>query len=176
MIRAAGEEGHQPADIAVYGESAGGALAAAAVLKLRDEGRRLPAAVVLWSPWSDLTDTGDTYATLRDADPLLNYPDNLKRCADAYAKPSEQKHPHVSPVYADYTKGFPPTLIQVGTREILLSNSVRHYRAMEQAGVDVVLDVYEGMWHVFQVLTHDIPEADMARRKVRAFLDRHLGR
>jgi monoterpene epsilon-lactone hydrolase len=146
VIRAAGEEGHQPADIAVYGESAGGALAAAAVLKLRD------------------------------ADPLLNYPDNLKRCADAYAKPSEQKHPHVSPVYADYTKGFPPTLIQVGTREILLSNSVRHYRAMEQAGVDVVLDVYEGMWHVFQVLTHDIPEADMARRKVRAFLDRHLGR
>ncbi|MBL9216132.1 MAG: alpha/beta hydrolase [Opitutaceae bacterium] len=175
VIQALVAEGHALSDIAIYGESAGGGLAAGAVLKMRDAGLGMPAAVVLWSPWADITDTGDTYATLQDADPLLYYPGNLRNCAAAYAAPADQKHPYVSPVYGDYTQGFPPTLIQVGTKEIFLSNAVRQYQALDQAGVPVKLDPYEGMWHIFQVFSHDIPEAQLARRKVRAFLDTRLG-
>src|SRR5436190_7066375 len=85
VIQALVKEGHDLKQIAIYGESAGGGLAAAAVLKMRDQGLGMPTAVVLWSPWSDITDTGDTYATLQDADPLLYYPGNLQHCAAAYA-------------------------------------------------------------------------------------------
>lgn len=176
VIGALLKEGRTLKDIAIYGESAGGGLAAGSVLKMRDKGLGMPAAVVLWSPWSDITETGDSYATLKSADPLLYYPGNLKNCADAYAAPSDQKHPYVSPVYGDYTKGFPPTLIQAGTKEIFLSNAVRHYQALDTAGIPVKLDLYEGMWHIFQVFNEDIPESKLARRKVRAFLARHLGK
>ena len=129
VIKALVADGYNLKDIAIYGDSAGGGLAAGAVLKARDEGVGLVGAVVLWSPWSDITETGDTYASLREEDPLLVYAGVLKNSADAYADPKDQKHPYVSPVYGDYSKGFPPTLIQVGTREIFLSNSVRHYQA-----------------------------------------------
>lgn len=176
VIRALVAAGIPLKEMAVYGESAGGGLAAGAVLKLRDLGHGMPAAVVLWSPWSDLTETGDSYMTLKEADPLLFYPANLAHCAAAYADPADQKHPYVSPVYADYTKGFPPTLIQAGTREIFLSNAVRHYQALDNAGIPVKLDLYEGMWHIFQVFTHDVPEAKLARKKVRSFLDQQLGK
>ncbi len=176
VIRTLLDEGRTLNDIAIYGESAGGGLAAGTVLKMRDEGLGMPAAVVLWSPWSDITETGDSYATLKEADPLLYYPQNLKHCADAYAKPADQKHPYVSPVYGDYSKGFPPTLIQAGTKEIFLSNAVRHYQKLDNAGIPVKLDLYEGMWHIFQVFNYDIPESKLARKKVRAFLDQHVGK
>jgi len=176
VIQALLEEGRTWKNIAVYGESAGGGLAAGAVLKMRDKGLGMPAAVVLWSPWSDITETGDSYTTLKDADPLLYYPGNLKNCADAYAAPADQKHPYVSPVYGDYSQGFPPTLIQAGTREIFLSNAVRHYQALDNGGIPVKLDLYEGMWHIFQVFNHDLPESKTARKKVRAFLGQHVGK
>lgn len=176
VIQALVKEGHSLKEIAIYGESAGGGLAAAAVLKMRDQGLGMPAAVVLWSPWSDITDAGDTYTTLQGTDPLLYYPGNLKHCADAYAAPADQRHPYVSPVYGDYTKGFPPTLIQAGTKEIFLSNAVRQYQALDQAGIPVKLDLYEGMWHIFQVFNHDLPESKLARKKVRVFLEERLGK
>jgi acetyl esterase/lipase len=143
---------------------------------MRDRGMGMPAAVVLWSPWSDITNTGDTYATLADADPVLRYPGNLKNCADAYAEPKDQKNPYVSPVYGDYSKGFPPTLIQVGTKEIFLSNAVRLYQALDNADVSVKLDPYEGMYHVFQAFNWNLPESQLARKKVSAFLDQHLAK
>lgn len=176
VIQALIKEGHTLKEIAVYGESAGGGMAAGVVLKLRDKGLGMPAAVVLWSPWSDITETGDTYATLQDADPLLYYPDNLKNCADAYAAPEDQKHPYVSPVYGDYSKGFPPTLIQAGTKEIFMSNAIRQYQALDTAGIPVKLDLYEGMWHIFQVFNYDLPESKLARKKVKTFLSQHLGK
>jgi acetyl esterase/lipase len=176
VIEALRKNGHDLKEIAIYGESAGGGLAAGAVLKLRDKGLGMPAAVVLWSPWSDITETGDSYATLQDADPLLFYPGNLKNAAAAYADPADQKHPYVSPVYGDYTKGFPPTLIQAGTKEIFLSNAVRQYQALDQADVPVKLDLYEGMWHIFQVFNYDLPESKLARKKVKTFLDQRLGK
>ncbi len=168
--------GHAMKDIAIYGDSAGGGLAAGSVLKMRDQGMGMPAAVVLWSPWSDITDTGDSYVTLKHAEPSYLYDKTLRPAADAYADPKDQKHPYVSPVYGDYTKGFPPTLIQGGTKEILLSNFIRHYQALDTAGQTVKLDLYEGMIHVFQVAIHDSPESKTALAKVDAFLLQYLGK
>ncbi len=176
VIHALVKEGHTLKEIAIYGESAGGGLAAATVLKMRDQGLGMPSAVVLWSPWADITETGDTYATLQDADPLLYFLGNLKNCANAYASPEDQRNPYVSPVYGDYTKGFPPTLIQAGTKEIFLSNAVRQYQALDHAGIPVKLDLYEGMWHIFQVFHYDLPESKLARKKVRHFLEAGFGK
>lgn len=167
-------EGYNQSDIGIYGDSAGGGLAAGAVLKARDKGIGLLGAVVLWSPWSDITENGDTYASLKDADPILNYNGILDNSAAAYAATADQKNPYVSPVYADYSKGFPPTLIQVGSKEIFLSNAIRHYQVLDQAGIDVKIDPYEGMWHVFQAFSWKIPEADIARKKMATFLEQKL--
>jgi len=174
VIQALMGAGYQPGDIAVFGDSAGGALAAGVVLKMRDMNLQQLAAVVLWSPWADINRTGDSYYTLTDQD-TLDYETQLKNAALAYADISQHRHPYVSPVYADYNGGFPPTLIQGGTKEIFLSNAVRLYQAMDQAGVKVKLDLYEGMWHVFQALgVGDIPEVDTALGKTADFLKKHM--
>jgi len=174
IVQALIGSGYAPQDIGICGDSAGGALAAGAVLKMRNEKMLMPGAVVLWSPWADITRTGDTYYTLADQDPM-DYELQLRNAALAYADPSQHKHPYISPVYADYTPGFPPTLIQGGTKEIFLSNFVRLYQAMDRAGVDVKLDIYEGMWHVFQALgITDIPEVEIALKKTSDFLKKHL--
>ena len=174
VIQGLQKQGYRLKDMAIYGDSAGGGLAAGAVLKMRDQGLGMPAAVVLWSPWADITATGDTYETLEAADPILYYPNNLKNCAAAYVPPAEQKNPYVSPVYADFHQGFPPTLIQGGTKEIFLSTMVRLYQARDQAGIPVRLDIYEGMWHVFQAYHWNLPESRLARKKMRDFLQLHL--
>jgi epsilon-lactone hydrolase len=175
VMQALHAEGYAWTHIAMYGDSAGGGLAAGSILKMRDRGIGMPAALFLWSPWADITETGDTYRTLGDADPLLVYPRQLERSAAAYADPADQKHPYVSPVYGDFTKGFPPTLIQAGTKEIFLSNAVRLYRALDQAGVPVALDVYEGMPHVFQGIMPDSPESQTAFAKAKRHLNQYLG-
>jgi len=125
------QQGYSLDDIAIYGDSAGGGLATGSVLKMRDGGMGMPAAVVLWSPWTDVTQNGDTYFTLKDADPLLMNNQFLKNSADAYANPIDQKNPYVSPVYGNFSKGFPPTLIQGGTKEILVSDFVRLYQGLD---------------------------------------------
>jgi len=165
--------GHKPAQIGMWGDSAGGSIVAGTTLKLRDKGLPMPAALVLWAPWSDVSMAGDTYTTLADADPSLNVAD-LKQSAAAYADAADQKNPYVSPVYGDYSKGFPPTLIQGGTREIFLSNCVRQYQAIAQGGVPATLDLYEGMVHVFQPIAPDSPEGRAALLKTIAFWNNHL--
>jgi acetyl esterase/lipase len=171
------KEGYKLKDIAIYGESAGGALAAGGVLKMREQGLGMPAALVLWSPWSDITNRGESALTLKNFDPVHLYEQHLKPAADAYAEPKDQKHPYVSPVYGDYTKGFPPTLIQGGTREIFLSHFVRHYRAIDEAGGTAVLDLYDGMPHIFQVRPEmaEAPETRALLKKMKTFLRQHLG-
>jgi len=168
------KQGYAMKDIGLYGDSAGGGLAAGSVLKLRDAGLGTPAVVVLWSPWADITETGDTYQTLKDAEPNFLYEKVLGPSADAYADQKDQKHPYVSPVYSDFTKGFPPTLIQGGTREIFLSNFVRLYQAIDTAGQTVKLDLYEGMPHVFQLKLPESPESVTALQKMDAFLVKYL--
>lgn len=176
VVQALVKEGHALTDIGMFGDSAGGGMAPGVVLKMRDRDLGMPAAVVLWSPWSDITETGDTYVTLKHAEPTYLYATILKPSADAYADAKDQKHPYVSPVYGDYSKGFPPTLIQGGTKEIFLSNFVRQYQALDTAGQTVKLDLYEGMPHVFQGQLPDAPESRLALKKMREFLVRYLGK
>lgn len=165
-------DGYAMDRIAIYGDSAGGNLVVRTVLNLRDSGLGMPRAVVLFSPWADLTNAGDTATTLKDADPTLSYDNLLASSARAYAGELDLKDPRVSPLYADFMKGFPPTLIQEGTRTIFLSTSVRLYRVLRDAGVDASIDMYEGMWHVFQVAP--IPEAQRALSTAGMFLRSHL--
>ena len=165
-------QGYRMATMAIIGDSAGGNLSTRTVLTLRDNGLGMPAAVVLWAPWSDLTDEGDTAITLKDAEPILAYRNILEPSARAYANGLDLKDPRISPLYADFTKGFPPTLIQDSTRTIFLSTSVRLFRKLDAAGAQPVLDLYEGMWHVFQAdLT---PEAETAVGKSAAFIATQL--
>ncbi|NEO93868.1 MAG: alpha/beta hydrolase fold domain-containing protein [Moorea sp. SIO3G5] len=174
VIESLKKEGYEADDIALFGDSAGGGLAAGTVLKMQDLGLEDPGAIVLWSPWSDITETGDTYATLQDEDPILNYDLALEPSANAYAPTLDDKlNPYVSPVYGDYSQGFPPTLIQGGTKEIFLSNFVRHAQVLDQAGQSVELDLYDGMWHVFQS-NWELPESEIARQKMAEFLEENL--
>ena len=166
--------GYSLKNAVMYGDSFGGGLAAAVILKMRDQGWALPAAAVLVSPTVDLTSAGDTYFTLRDADPNLIYDRQLKNAAAAYADPEDQKNPYASPVYGDFSKGFPATLIQGGTKEILLSGFIRLYQALDAAGQNVKLDLYEGMVHNFPALIPDSPEGKLARRKMKQFVHFHL--
>jgi acetyl esterase/lipase len=169
-------EGSSLAQLAIFGDSAGGSLAAGSVLKMRDQGLGMPSAVVMWSPWSDITDRGDTYLTLADVEGSYLYDLHLRPAADAYADPADQLNPYVSPVYGDYSKGFPPTLIQGGTREIFLSNFIRHYQAIEAGGGEVKLDIYEGMPHGFQNKMTESPEARLAVQKTIDFVQSRFGR
>ncbi|WP_431021670.1 alpha/beta hydrolase fold domain-containing protein [Ectopseudomonas guguanensis] len=140
--------GINPRTAVFFGDSAGEGLAAASVLKIRDQALLMPAAVYLSSPWSDLTDVGDTYESLAQSDPMLNA-EALSWAVDAYAAQQDKRHPYVSPFYGDYKKGSPPTLIQGGTREIFVSTMVRHYQVLPGARIEAVLDLYEGMPHTF---------------------------
>jgi acetyl esterase/lipase len=166
-------QGYSMNDIAMFGDSAGGDMTLGSVLKMRDVSIGLPAAVVVFSPNTDLTLTGDTVTTLKEADPVLDA-DGVRTLVSAYADPSEYKIPYVSPVYGNFSKGFSPTLIQVGTKEILLSDSVRFYQALDQAGIPVKLDVYEGMPHVFQGYLAGTPESKIAISKMNDFLKEYL--
>ena len=170
------KEGHKLKDMAIFGDSAGGGLAAGSVLKMRDKGLGMPGAIVLWSPWADITNSGDSAVTLKDAEPTYLYEKHLKSAADAYADPKDQKNPYVSPVYGDFSKGFPPTLIQGGTKEIFLSHFVRLYQAIDSAGGTVKLDLYDAMPHVFQQRFADAPEGKEAIKKMTTFLKANLGR
>jgi epsilon-lactone hydrolase len=173
-IQALLKQGQRPEDLAIYGDSSGGGLAAAVVLKMRDQGLGMPAAAVLVSAWLDVTPSGDTETTLHDADPNQLYEKHGKHAAAAFADPRDQKDPCASPVYGDFSKGFPPTLIQGGLKETLLSGFVRLYQALDAAGVPVKLDLYEGMIHNFQDRIPDAPESILARKKMRDFLVQHL--
>lgn len=163
-----------PRKIAIMGDSAGGGLATAAILKLKDDDQPMPNALLLWSPWTDVTETGDTYHTLKDHELHYTYEKLLQHSANAYADPEDQKKPYVSPVYGTFTSNFPPTLIQGGTKEIFISNFVRLYQKIDNAnGHNAKLDLYEGMWHVFQG-NHEIPESKVAIRKSADFLLHYL--
>jgi monoterpene epsilon-lactone hydrolase len=101
-------QGQRLEDTAIYGDSSGGGLAAAVTLKMRDRGLGLPAAAILVSAWVDVTPSGDTETTLKDADPNQVYELHSKHAAAAFADPKDQKDPYASPVYGDFSKGFPP--------------------------------------------------------------------
>ncbi len=156
--------GVKPGSVGIMGDSAGGGLAAGSVLKMRDEHLPLPGALYLISAGTDISGAGDTFTTLAAADPVLSV-ESTSWSAEAYAPVADQKNPYVSPVYGDYTQAFPPTLLQVGTREHLLSSSVREYQAIRSGGHEAVLDVYEGMPHVWLSLIPQAPETKIAIKR-----------
>ena len=165
-------EQYAAADIGIFGASAGGGLTAAVIVAARDKGLPLPAAAVLNTPWSDLSKTGDSYYANEGVDPILSsYDGSLGAMAKLYAGDAGLKHPLVSPVYADYTPGFPPTMLVTGTRDLLLSPTVRLHRALRAAGVDAELHVFEAMWHGFNT----VPEGAIAQAEAVAFFDKALG-
>jgi epsilon-lactone hydrolase len=166
-------EGYKPQGIGMFGDSAGGDIVPASILEARDRGLPIPGAVLLLSPCVDLHLNGDTVTTLGHADPALDIPLVLPGLK-AYAHPTDWNNPYVSPIYGDFTKGFPPVLIQVGTREMLLSDSVRFYQAVKMAGGDATLDVYEGMTHVFQSYMIGTPEQKEAFAEIVRFWAKHL--
>lgn len=158
-------------NVILSGESAGGSLGPSSILKMRDQGLQMPEAVILWSPWTDLTDSGDSYNTLRDEDPIQSYQKHLKIPAIAYANNTDMKDPYVSPVFGDFKKGFPRTLIQGGTKDIMLSNFIRIFQVLDKADIPVKLDLYEGMIHLFQKRMYNTPESNMALQKVKDFIN-----
>ena len=140
---------------------------------MRDEHLPLPGALYLMSPSVDLSGAGDTSTTLAAADPVLA-PDTSSWSREAYAAVADQKNPYVSPVYGDYTQQFPPTLIQAGTREMLLSGAVREYQAIRGGGHEAVLDIYEGMPHDWFGLIPQAPETKTAVKRATDFFALHL--
>ncbi len=151
------EQGFEAKNIIIAGDSAGGGLALAITLALRDAGEALPAAVVCISPWTDLNLTGDSYRTKAKTDPILNMKE-LRHWALCYANEDNLSNPLVSPAYADF-HGFPPMLIQVGSEEILLDDALQVAEKAKAAGVDVTLKVWPGMWHVWHATGTWLPEA-----------------
>ncbi len=130
-------------DVFVGGASAGGNLAAALLLKARDQGLPMPAGLVLITPEVDLTESGDTFRTLNGIDSVLQ---PLMNTNLLYANGEDLAHPYLSPLFGDLT-GLPPTFLQAGTRDLFLSNTVRMHRGLLAAGVEAELHVFEAMPH-----------------------------
>jgi acetyl esterase/lipase len=141
--------GYGARDIIVAGDSAGGNLALSLTLKLKEEGRLLPRGLVLMSPWTDMTASGKSHKTKADIDPVLNA-DYLNEMIHYYADGQNLKDPLISPLFGDY-HDFPPTYIQVGSNEILLDDSVLLCKKLMKAKAFVKMDIFRGMWHVFQM-------------------------
>lgn len=141
--------GYGARDVIVAGDSAGGNLALSLVLRLKVQGRLLPRGLVLLSPWTDLTASGKSYAAKAGLDPVLD-PEYLQRMTSNYAQGRDLSDPLISPLFGDF-EGFPPVYIQVGDNEMLLSDAVNLHKKLVKANVPVRIDVYKGMWHVFQM-------------------------
>lgn len=167
------DEGYASKDIAIAGDSCGGGLALATLLRLRDTGFPFPAAVVCISPWTDLTGSGDSMKSKAKAD-FVNIPEHMKTNAKNYAGEHDLRDPYISPLFADLS-GFPPLLIQAASRDVLLDDATRLAQRANSAGVDVTLEVWEDMMHVFQLGAAFIPEAQEAVEHISVFLRQHIG-
>jgi acetyl esterase/lipase len=162
-------EVHPPERIVVGGGSAGGNLAAALMLRARDEGLPLPQALVLLTPEADLTESGDSFATNLGIDAVLR--SKLTESIALYAGDHDLTDPYLSPLFGDFTPPFPPTFLQTGTRDLFLSNTVRLHRRLREAGVEADLHVFEAMPHGG---FFGAPEDEQLAAEVRRFLVKHL--
>ena len=162
--------------VGVYGTSAGGGLTTAMLLRARAEGLPMPGAVALVSPWSDIGPVGDSLGTNAVIDPtLVQYDGLLRAAAELYAAGTDLRDPRVSPVYGQFGRWFPPTLLLSGSRDLLLSGTTRLQRRLVHSGVETELQLFEAMWHDFPV-SFGVPEAAEGWQVVARFLDRRLAR
>jgi acetyl esterase/lipase len=165
------DQGFAPERIAIGGDSAGGGLAIATLVSLRDSNRPLPGAAIALSPWTDLDATGESI--LARADPMLGSKDDLLATAALYLNGADPRTPTASPLYADLA-GLPAIAIQVGTAEKLLDDSTRITDRIRSVGGQVELEMFQDLIHVFQSLAPHVPESLEAIEKLGSFLKRHL--
>jgi acetyl esterase/lipase len=158
--------------LAIAGDSAGGGLTVTTLLSLRDEQIALPAAAVAISPWTDMSCTSESFTTRAENDPMVTER-GLKRMADWFLAGQDPRDPLVSPLHADLS-GLPPLLVHVGDHEVLLDDAVEIARRAREAGVDVTLEVFPEMIHVFHAFVGVVPEADAALDEVARFLREHI--
>jgi monoterpene epsilon-lactone hydrolase len=165
-----------PRNMAIFGSSAGGALTLSMVLQARKHNLPLPAAIAPGTPMSDLTNAGDSFNTNAMLDNILVAPNALCDAgAGIYANGHDLSDPMLSPIYGDM-RGFPPTILTTGTRDLLLSSTVRVHRKLRQAGVEAVLQVFEGQSHAQFMRDASAPETREAFEEIARFFDRHLGK
>lgn len=167
------DSGFKPEDIIISGDSAGGGLSAATLLALRHAGLPMPAAAVLLSPFLDVTGSGESATTRADQDPWFDIAD-LHVVARYYCPDESQwTNPLVSPVFANVA-GLPPMLIHVGDDEILLSDSTRFAEKLQAEGIEVELEIWPHMWHVFQMFIRKMPESRAAVTKIAAYIQKRF--
>ena len=166
------DQGIDPGQIALAGESAGGGLAIATLLALRDAGRPLPCSAYVMSPYVDLTLSGDTLPEKQAVDPILS-PEGLRLRVPDYVAGAMAEDPRISPIFGDLA-GLPPLLIQVGSHGILLGDALRLAVRAARDDVAVTLEVTPGVPHVFQGFAAMLDEGDAALARASAFLDEHF--
>jgi epsilon-lactone hydrolase len=165
---------HTPENLVIMGDSAGGGLALATLLSLRDHGTPLPAATVLLAPWTDLALTGESMKTCAHTELVLRV-GIIEGMASKYCGNHDPRQPLISPLYADL-HGLPPMLIQVGDCEILLNDSTRLAERAQATGVAATIKVWPGMWHLFHwAVLNDLSESKQAIAEIAAFVGAHLG-
>lgn len=166
-------EGVAPSDIVISGDSAGGGLTMATLFSLKKEGAEMPAGAALISPWVDLEGTGESMKTKKAEDPMVSA-EGLSALTKYYVGERDPQTPLASPLYGDFA-GLPPLLIQVGSAEVLLDDSTRLAEKATQAGVEVTLDVWEDMIHVWQYYAERIPEGRDAIAQIAKFIQHRVG-
>ncbi len=165
----------EAADVGIFGTSAGGSLTFTTLLRARMEGLAMPGAIATGTPTVDLTDAGDSLYTNAFVDNVLGTRDGFVRAtAYLYADGRDLKDPLLSPIYGD-VQGFPPTILTSGTRDLYLSNTVRMHRKLRAAGVEAVLQVWEGQSHTQYMADITAPETKEYHDEVSRFFDLHLG-
>jgi epsilon-lactone hydrolase len=164
----------EPKRIGIFGTSTGGGMTLVMVLRAKAEGLPLPGAIAPGTPWADMTKTGDSYYANEMVDDVLVTNDGwIGDAAVLYANGHDLKDPMLSPVYGDM-KGFPPTILTTGTRDLFLSNTVRVHRKLREAGVVADLLVFEGLAHAQYLFDADALESKDHFAETAAFFDRHL--
>jgi acetyl esterase/lipase len=165
--------GVDPARLVIAGDSAGGGLTMATLVALRDAGDPLPAAAVCLSPWVDLEGVGESMTTRAEVDPMVQR-ESLLQSAKAYLRDADPRTPLAAPLYADLS-GLPPLLIQVGTAETLLDDSTRLAERARAVGVEVILELWDDMIHVWQFCAAMLPEGQQAIDRIGEFVRKHTG-
>jgi len=163
------DRGVSPRTLILAGDSAGGGLSLATAIRIRDSALPLPAGLVLISPWLDLTNRSESRTRNARLDPMIRLSWS-NRCAGHYADERPLDHPECSPLFASHA-GLPPVLVQVGTDETALDDSTRLAERCQEEGVEIDLQVFEGMWHVFQSSVGAMTEADRAVGRIADFID-----
>ena len=163
--------GVDPARLVIAGDSAGGGLTVTTLISLRDAGESLPQAGICLSPWVDLECVGECMVTRAERDPVLTRDISLM-LAKAYLGNTNPRTPLASPIYADLT-GLPPLLIQVGTAEVLFDDATRLADHARAAGVDVILEPWDDMIHVWHMFAAILPEGQQAIDRIGEFIHQH---